>query len=306
MKDELIFLNIALSQMPRILGFLDKNPHSKTCGCFDRCYWHYKTSDFSNARFQEAVLALSLVYFIDSPTNHFYRSSTIKNWVFAGLGFWSRARHSDGSTDESYPFERHFCSTAFSCYAITESLLLFGEKGALALGKTGDFLIRHNRLDVANQMACGALTLYNLYELTGDNKYHKGFEEKLSSLLKMQAKDGFFMEYGGFDAGYDSITLSFLALIYKKNPSQDIEKAALNCVKNIEKFIDDEGYIYPGGMSRNTQFLYPLGFAQFCPDVLVRLKRGLEKNIILNPSWLDDRYCIPMICNYLQTYIKGS
>jgi len=301
MENATAILDIGLSQIPRILGFLDDNQKSKTFGCFDRYYWHYKVLDFPNARFQEAVFALSLAYSINSPKNRFYRSATIKRWVMAGVGFWARIRHGDGSLDESYPFERHFCATAFSLYAVTEALLLLGEKAKADLHSTGEFIVRHNNFNVANQMACAAAALYNFHIVTGEQKYKLGFEKKLKSLLSMQARKGFFMEYGGFDAGYDSITLSFLAGLYQKTGRDDLKEAALRCVRNMALFIKDDGYFSVEGMSRKTQFLYPFGFSVFNPDILRKIEKGLGENTILNPSWLDDRYCIPLTANYLLT-----
>ena len=57
-----IYKEIVLSQTPRILGLGDRNESSKTFGCFDRYYWHYKLLDISNARFQESTLLLALLY----------------------------------------------------------------------------------------------------------------------------------------------------------------------------------------------------------------------------------------------------
>jgi len=31
---------------------------------------------------------------------------------------------------------------------------------------------------------------------------------------------------------------------------------------------------------------------------------GLKNNKILNPSWMDDRYVIPITTDYLQTYLE--
>jgi hypothetical protein len=299
MADTAIFLKVALSQIPRILGFIDNNPLSKTYGCFDRYYWHYKILDFPNSRFQEAALVLSLTHSINHPENRFYKSALIKKWAMAGINFWGKMRHLDGSTDESYPFERHFCSTAFSLFAVTEALLLFNEKAEFSLANTGKFIISHNNLDVANQMTCAALALYNLYLLTGEQEYKSRFEDKLELLLGMQSKEGFFMEYGGFDAGYDSITLSLLAVLYKKTGKEAIKNAALHCIKNLDSVVEDDGYFAIENMSRKMQFLYPFGFAAFNSDIVKRIENGLQQNVIVNPAWLDDRYCIPLITNYL-------
>lgn len=297
-----IFMDIALLQLPRILGFLDDDPGSGTFGCFDRYYWHYKILDFPNSRFQEAALVLSLAYSVNDPDNPFFNSDLVKKWAIAGIDFWAKARHRDGSTDESYPFERHFCATAFSLYAVTETLLLLKEKSRNDLRSTGDFIIRHNNPDVANQTACAALALYNLYLLTGESKYKNGFEDKLKFLLRMQTEEGVFVEYGGFDAGYDSITVSLLAALYKKCKITEIKNAALRCIRHMAPIIGEDGYFSPEKMSRKTQFLYPYGFAVFDPEILGRIEKGFRENTILNPSWLDDRYCIQLTASCLMTH----
>lgn len=307
MERKNIFTAIALLQLPRILGFLDNDPRSRTFGCFDRYYWHYKILDFPNSRFQEAVLVLSLAYSINDSNNPFFNSLLVKEWAIAGVNFWKKIRHQDGSTDENYLFERHFCATAFSLYAAAETLLILKEgSGCADLRNTGDFIMRYNNPDVANQMACAALALYNLYLLTGDLRYKNGFEDKLELLLRMQTEEGFFMEYGGFDAGYDSITVSLLAALYKKCKIAKIKDAALRCIKHMEPIIGEDGYFSSEKMSRKTQFLYPYGFAVFDPKILMRIERGYRENTILNPSWLDDRYCIPLVASCLMASQKAG
>lgn len=306
MSDTKIFADIALLQMPRILGFLDRDKESRTFGCFDRNFWHYKILDFPNSRFQESVLVLSLAYLLKEPDNRFYKSDRIKNWIIAGIKFWAKSRHKDGSTDENYPFERHFCSTAFSFYAITESLLMLNEKLNIDLINTGPFLLKNDRLEVSNQMAAAALSLYNLYLLTEREKFHSGCWEKIELLLKAQDKYGFYPEYEGFDLGYCSITLSLLALLYKKTKKEKIKESALACIKKMIPYIDEDGYFSSLGMSRKTQFLYTFGFCVFNKTVLDKIEAGLKKNVILNPAWMDDRYCIPFTADYLMTTIENS
>ena len=296
-----IFSDIALGQVPRILGFMDRDPRSATYGCCDRAFWHYKTMDFSNARFQEAALVLALVFAAEVPGNRFYRSQALHSWAMAAMAFWVKRAHRDGSVDESYPFERHFCATAFGLYALTESLLLLQEKLPWDLTRAGNFLVRHNNPDVANQMACAAQALHNLFLLTGEQKFQAGSEQKIAQLLSMQAKDGAFCEYGGFDLGYDSITLGFLASLFKKTMREDLKRAALRLIEHAAPHIQDDGYFSPQEMSRQTQFLYPYGFSVFDKSILEKIAKGLQENVLLNPAWLDDRYCVPLTANYMQT-----
>jgi hypothetical protein len=301
-----IFSDIAISQLPRLLGFMDRDPRSATYGCCDRSYWHYKVSDFPNSRLQEVALVMALALRWRHPDNRFFNSATLREWVLAAINFWAERRHHDGSTDESYPYERHFCSTAFGLYSMTEALILIGEKPSRDLSNTGQFLIRNSIPDVANQMACAAEALLNLFSLTGEEQFRAGAEDKLTRLFRMQSAEGHFSEYGGFDLGYDSITLSFLAGIFIKTGRRDVERAALACIGRMRHHINENGYFSPDEMSRKTQFLYPYGLAVFAPDILNRLERGLEKGFILNPAWMDDRYCAPFTADYLKAASKVS
>jgi len=296
-----IFLEKALSQVPRILGFMGRDPDSKTLGCCDRAFWHYKTMDFANARFQEACLVLALAYLEKDPTNKFFEAKLMRRWSLSAAAFWFRQRHHDGSVDESYPFERHSCATAFSLHAVTETFLVFKEKLPSDLSNTGRFLMKHTNSDVANQVACSALSLYNLYLLMDEKIFKEGFEKKLDQLFELQNSQGAFREYGGFDLGYDSLTVGLLAQIYFKTRREDVKDSAIKCIGHLEPFLENDGYFSPEKMSRKTQFLYPLGFAVFHRDILEKIERGLQKNSILNPSWMDDRYCIPLTANYLMT-----
>lgn len=296
-----VFLEKGLSQIPRILGFMDREPSSRTHGCCDRAFWHYRTTDFSNARMQEAALALTVAWLAGDSQNCFLGSGQLRAGILAAVRFWQRRRHADGSVDESYPFERHFCATAFTLYAMTQTFLLLGETLHDDWDKTADFLCRHDNGEVANQMACAAGALYNMFLLTKKEKYKTGFEQKTRKLLQMQDAAGWFSEYGGFDLGYDTITLSFLAGIYKKTGRTDILAAAEKCVGNMAARIDADGYFSPEGMSRRTQFLYPYGFAVFAPDILQKIAQGLSRDMIVNPAWMDDRYCVPLAANYLLT-----
>src|SRR6187401_1019904 len=89
----------ALTNIPKILTLLDRNPHSPTFGCFDRNYWHYRILDFPSGMSQEFVWPLALVHQFDLPGNPYYRQPAIRDWVGAGITFAGKAAHHDGSCD---------------------------------------------------------------------------------------------------------------------------------------------------------------------------------------------------------------
>ena len=72
-----IYFDAVISQIPRLLSLLDKNPVSSTFGCFDREFWHYATTDCPSARKQEAVLTLALLYKMKYPKNPYFKSEKI-------------------------------------------------------------------------------------------------------------------------------------------------------------------------------------------------------------------------------------
>src|SRR5882724_7800684 len=99
-NDRTIYAVKAISQVPRLLSQLDRNPFSSTYGSFDRSYWHDKSSDFSNADAQLGAHTLALLYQHDFPENPYKGQPWIKEWAIASLVFWAGLQHSDGTFDE--------------------------------------------------------------------------------------------------------------------------------------------------------------------------------------------------------------
>jgi hypothetical protein len=303
-----IFRDISLSQVPRILGLCDRAPSSATAGCFDRYFWHYKLLDVSNARFQEAALLLALLHARPFEGNGYHGNLNILAWAKSGVRYWERLVRKNGSVDEVYPFENSFCATAFSACAAAETLLLLKEPGPYdALVRAGRFLIRNRNSEVANQMAGAALALQNIFLLTGDPVFRKGAENKIAALLKGQDKSGYFPEYGGFDIGYLSLTISCLARYQEKRKEDCLTEALLKACAFIGERLDHDARFDYSMTSRKTQYLFPFGFALLKQEgILDRINSGLSRNLILNPAWLDDRYCIHLSIDYLETFLTAA
>jgi hypothetical protein len=294
------FSDIALSQIQRILGFLDRNTDSKSYGCFDRYYWHYKLHDLSNVRFQEGVLALALAYEIKANGNIFYKNKKVLAWAKAGVHFWLKKRHFNGSFDEAYPHEHSFCATSFSTYANTEAILMLKIKvNEKKLARIGKWLLRNDNPAVSNQMAASAIALYNIYLITKNQKFRLAAAEKVNKLIFAQTKSGCFPEYGGYDIGYQTITLSLLAHYYLKTQDKEVYSSLKKGAAFLEGKIRQDGSYNLKGTSRKTQFIYPFGLAVMKSPIVKKLIFGLEKNSAINPAWMDDRYCIQLTNDYL-------
>ena len=57
-----IYADKAISQIPRLLGNMDRNVFSPTYGCFHRDYWLDKTSDFPEKK--RIVASKKIIYIL--------------------------------------------------------------------------------------------------------------------------------------------------------------------------------------------------------------------------------------------------
>lgn len=299
-----LYARLALAQMPRILGMEDREEGSPTFGCFDRYYWHYRFLDFPNARFQEAVALLALLVRFPFDGNRYFDHPLVQRWVEGGIRFWIRTRNRDGSTNEGYPFERGFCPTAMSFWAVTEALRLRGAPPPGELITTARWLARHDNPEVSNQMAAAGAALHNYYLLSGDERFHAAAKAKFKRLLVSQDSQGFFPEYGGPDLGYHSLTLSLLARYYKNSKDPAVLAALQRGIATAEARVRENGSFEYVTATRQTQFLYPYAFAVMGSDVVRRHLSGLNRDEVVQPGWLDDRYVSVLATDYLMTYLE--
>ncbi len=305
-----VYFDIALQEVPRLLGLLDRNPLSGTYGCFDRQYWQYHVVDFPAARYQEACLTLALLYTINSRKNPYYHNRLILKWINASLNFWRRMQRKDGSFDEWYPYEHSYVATAFSLYAISEVLLILPQLQSRELvnsvRKAADFLSEQKETRVQNQMAGAALALYNVYLLTNNEKYHKASFETLHKLSRLQSEEGWFMEYGGADIGYLSLAIDYLMKLYDKSKDMHPIAMAVNAARFLYQTIHPDGTFGGDYGSRNTEYIIPAGIEVLATleaeTIASILRKAVASNSTITPSSLDDRYLAYITYTYLQAY----
>ena len=305
-------LALVLKQIPRLLSLMDRNISFATHGCFDRQYWHYRTVDFPAARYQEACLTLTLLYKLRAEQNPYYHSKLMKQWIQAGVQFWTIIQETNGSFNEWYPRENSFVATAFSTAAISEVLFALPElrnyQMINAIKKAAEWLLKHDETRVWNQEAGAALALYNTYLLTNEQKYRKGALHKIELLLKHQNEEGWWMEYEGPDIGYLSLTIDYLAKYYQKSKDRQVLPALRKAVSFISYFVHPDGSA--GGVygSRNTHYLIPSGFfilngiiteaVPICKAITDALARGTSVEL----RTFDDRYLVYIGYTWLQAY----
>ncbi|MBI3953789.1 MAG: hypothetical protein HY330_04690, partial [Chloroflexi bacterium] len=301
-----LYRTLALEGMRRLLARLDRRPWSPTFGCFDREYWHYKTLlEFPRADFQQCLWALALLYKTPFAGNELAARPVVRQWLRGGLEFWRRMRNADGSLNEWYQNERSFCSTAFTAAAVGETLLLLGEeldaplRSALvgSLEKTVGWLIRHQNLRVANQMAAGLLALDCLRRLTGQESHAAAYREWKAALLRLQHSEGWFSEYGGADLGYGLLTLDLLAHLAQRTGEPDLSGSAAQLLAFLACFVAPDGTVGGDYSSRHTVHCFPYGLEALAAAgspvawrVVPGVRSALRHNRVPTPLTADDTY----------------
>jgi hypothetical protein len=313
--EEQIYFTLSVAQIPRILGLCDRNIMSPTYGCFDRDYWHYKRVDVPFSTMQKNILILALVY--TNKDTIYYNKKMVLDTIKAGIDFWVKLQHEDGSFSDFYPNERSQVTAAFTLYNVCKTLLILPEllnkKITKAIERSVDFLVKHVDMHAINH-ELGAIAALSLAEkIIKRPGLHKEIEKKINFVLKVQSKEGWFPEYGGLDVGYLSVCLSYLGKIiedYGTNPkiTQKLKESMNKAINMLSYFVYSEGTVGGEYSSRNTQYVVPYGIevASKWNATAVSIKKvlmeTLNKSKAIGPYSFDDRYMCLYLYDYLLSY----
>ncbi|MFU8806688.1 MAG: hypothetical protein ACNA8W_22965, partial [Bradymonadaceae bacterium] len=301
----------ALRMLPRIILMIDKNRYSETYGCFDREFWHYRTVDFPCGMNQEFCLPLALAYKYDFPHNPYYQVERLKELAIASIEFAQKSSHPDSSCDDYFPFERALGALVFSTYAMTESYLeLELERPDLVdfFRLRGDWLLNHNETgQLANHQAFAALALYNVYLLTGDERYKTGSDHFRDITLSWQHDEGWFQEYEGADPGYHSCSIAFLGKLWQKSGDETLLGPIEKAVEFAAYFMHPDGSYAGEYGSRNTYHFYPHGFEVFSghfPTAARIAETYLQRSLPERRRYFNDdnRMCAHYVYDWLQAW----
>ncbi len=305
------YLTAALAAIPRLLGAIDRNPYRPTYGCFDREYWHYRTSSFPSEMYQEGVLPLALVYACDLPGNRWHGDSRVRELAIAALRFSARSCRTDGSCDDYYPFERALGAAVFSLQAAAKAyqlLKLDSHEIADWLERRAQWVIRNDESGrLANHHALAALGLARVAEITGRKAYRQAAEQRARSVLSWQSSEGWFEEYGGADPGYQTVTIDCLAKLQRQWQADWLEEPLRRAVQFAALFQHpDDSYGGEYG-SRGTCHFYPHGFELLAAQHAdaARLADGFLRSLGAgtHAHFTDDRMYVHRLGNLIEAYL---
>lgn len=253
----------ALSHLPKLLLLQDRSPTSPTFGCFDRGYWHMRTSDFPCGITQTFLLPLALAYSLPIPDSAYYQQPELRRWAIAGIRFAARSAHADGSCDDYYPFERAAGAAAFSLFACLEATEILGlwddAEIAAFLKKRARWLAHHEESGrLSNHEALIIACLARLAEKFG-GEWHALMEARADRVLGWQSSEGWFDEYGGCDPGYLTLTIAMLADADRRYPGLGLRAAINAAIGFLSVCIAPDGSLGGEYTSRATVNFFPHG-----------------------------------------------
>jgi hypothetical protein len=253
----------ALAHLPKLLMLQDRSPTSPTFGCFDRGYWHMRTSDFPCGITQAFLLPLALAWSLPIAGNPYYRQPELRRWAIAGVRFAARSAHGDGSCDDYYPFERAAGAAAFSLFACLEAAAIFdlwddGEISAF-LEKRARWLARHEESGrLSNHEALIIACLARLAEKFG-GEWQALMEARAARLRGWQSAEGWFDEYGGMDPGYLTLTIAMLTDADRRFPALSLREPLRAAIRFLSHCIAPDGSLGGEWASRATVNFFPHG-----------------------------------------------
>lgn len=265
---------------------------SPSCGSFDRAWWGWKARDFADSTLQAAV---SLVINVADMQDW--------GWLMPDLltryvGFIEKLQHADGSFDQCYPNER----TPGVFYDILPALLdVHGSPWLDALTrqrledviKRGlDFALSVDEVhgEIVNHLAHFAYGLLLHWKAFGDSRSRLRAEAYITRILRnFDAEEGWFQEYHGPDAGYQTRTLAYLTKTAEILNDEELWSVCARAARFIELMLMPDGSLHPMLGVRSTALIYASGFERLAArDPAFR---PLAKRI--RAAWCNNRVALP-------------
>jgi len=173
--------------------------------------------------------------------------------------------------------------------------------------KMGDYLITHDEKHgfISNHLSGAAAGLQALYKITRDERYKDRASFYVDRVLSKQSSEGWYMEYGGADPGYQTLAIYYLANYYFETKNKVVQESLKKAIEFSSYFIHPDGSFGGEYGSRNTEIFYPGGFAllkkeiPLAKSVLSFMIDKIERGITVNLNTIDIGNLAPLMNNYL-------
>ncbi len=306
--------------LPRVLALFETDPCSPSFGLGDRLYWAWKLIDYPNATPQGVVHGLAVLV-ASGRLPWQIDPHAIVGRIDTAIRACGRITAKDGSVVESFPNEKSFCVTALIAFDIlcAVDLLRLIVEPARIDGWLGivepmiGFILKNDETHatISNHLATAAAALFRWSE-NGNLKALERARTLMARLLARQSSEGWFSEYDGFDPGYETLALYYLADIHCRRPDEGLKPALMRSLDFLSYAAhpdDSFGGLYG---SRNTRFIVPGGLEMLAGEIpaaaaLSRFaRRAIENRTVPTLATMDDQNLSPMFNSYCRALCAGT
>lgn len=305
------------SNIERILSLYNPDQLSPYYGVGDRDYWGWKTKDFVNGTYQGAAHGFSLLLkhnLLPAIVDKQEALALIQS-IFLGTKSITR---SDGSLEESYPYESSFCVTSLVAFDLSSALFHLQEHLSEDQKKSYkdiiapliSFTIRRDEQHgiISNHLASAAAALSVWKNISGTKVYKEN--TLVDKILENQSSEGWLSEYGGADIGYQTLATSYLSVLMQHSPdNKRLQDALQKSIAFLQWFIHPDGSV--GGIysNRNTEFYYPDGLEYFAErndlskTIACIMRRSIIDGTCVTLSSIDAPNLIPTFNSYCRAAV---
>lgn len=295
--------DVAAKVLPRILSQINRDENVPDYGCCDRNHHHYKIRDFSSIIIQQAGYT---AYCASLLQENAHLAEGLRRVAKASCIYWNKRAVKFRSFEEYYPWEEGYPPVAFSTLAVAKLALA----GIVApneifrgLQIAAKQLLNRFESQAANQQVAGTAALCQVRKLFPELVPADKLEQIIVKTLDCQHNEGWYMEYGGQDLGYLSVTIDCLWDAFDATGDKRFRDSAFRALQYIGDFIA----VSPRGIgmhnARNTDYIVPYGIARFLKEndtvqlaafILNRILQGINTAGHFFYA-VDDRYW----CHYI-------
>jgi hypothetical protein len=256
---------------PRLLATLDREPGSETHGSFDRTHWGWKLRDFPVTMLQYGLVPLARLYAGAVPGSGYEGNERLRGWIDGGLQHLLACQRSDGGFDSVAPNAPDHGVSVGMAYVIDE---VRQQLGLPTGGELEDAIVRaaaygldseEDYAFISNHQALVALGFQRAAAF--DARFEPAAEKTIDTILARQSPDGPFEEYGGPDPGYETLGLSYLALLWRETGSAKLLEALRRSVRFLSHCIHPDGSSGGAYGSRHTHVFHPGGLAILASEI---------------------------------------
>ena len=308
-----IFIEELEKNIPRILSLFDSDRTSLSHGVGDRYFWAWGLTDFGNATYQGVAHGLSRLWVsglwpYDSSEDFFIKRIQT---IFEGAKFLTRK---DGSLEEAFPGEGSYCVTALVAFDLLVTIDLLSEKiNDLQRRKFIEIvrpLISYLKKNdethaiISNHLATAVAALVRWDILIDDPKALRKAELLLNRILNNQSVEGWFMEYEGADAGYQTLCLHYLSDVHLQRREFNLLGPIAKSIRFLQYFAHPDGSFGGHYGSRCTRFYYPSGLLAMADEIpeaaalSAYMQNSISNSQVVGLSSMDESNIIPMFNSY--------